>query len=133
MPPPCAVESHVPCYLLSGSAFSSQREPPRGKPVASKERSADFFSSNERETPPDKPVASLRVFSQSLPRGGTDLIAPKFRGGFLFTPHLKSVLTPSRVGRTFCQNKQKLRNLLGRRGAEPNLKISITSRSHRRS
>ena len=35
MPPPCAVESHVACYLFSGSAVSSQREPPRGKPVAS--------------------------------------------------------------------------------------------------
>ena len=48
-----------------GQVVSSKREPPRGKPVASKEASSDLFSSNHRETPPDKPVASLRVFTQS--------------------------------------------------------------------
>src|SRR6266545_4454743 len=34
MPPPCAVESHVPCCPLQGYAVSSKREPPRAKPVA---------------------------------------------------------------------------------------------------
>ena len=58
-----AVDSHVPCYLLSESVVSSKREPPRGKPVASMEGSGDFFSGNERETPPAKPVASLALRS----------------------------------------------------------------------
>ncbi len=65
MPPACAVESHVPCYLVQGYAVSTKREPPRAKPVASKKMSADLFHSNHRDTPPDKPVASLRVFTQS--------------------------------------------------------------------
>ncbi len=63
MPPPCAVESHVPGYLLPGYAVSSKREPPRAKPVASKKCLLIFFRSNHRETPPDKPLASLRVLT----------------------------------------------------------------------
>src|SRR5258705_4120112 len=48
MPPPCAVEPHVACYLFSGSAGSSQREPPRGKPVASKEGRQISVATNVR-------------------------------------------------------------------------------------
>ena len=50
-------------------AFSSKREPPRGKPVASKEASSDLASSNKRETPPDKPVA-LKSFQKVSGRFG---------------------------------------------------------------
>jgi hypothetical protein len=49
------------CLVFVFSAVSSQRDAPRGKPVASKKRQ-QIFSGNERETPPEKPVASLGVF-----------------------------------------------------------------------
>ncbi len=58
MPPPCAVESHVPCYPLQGYAVVKLHG--QAKPVASEEESSDLFCSNHRETPPDKPVAALR-------------------------------------------------------------------------
>src|SRR6266496_833146 len=69
MPPPCAVESHVPCCPLQGYAVSSKREPPRAKPVASKEVSSDLFCSNHRETPPDKPVVSKSFHTTSVSAG----------------------------------------------------------------
>src|SRR5882724_3862641 len=52
----------VSCYLVPGPAVSSKCEPPRGKPVASKEGSSYLSSSNHHETPPDKPVVSLKSF-----------------------------------------------------------------------
>src|SRR6266540_6641744 len=88
MPPPCAVESHVPCYLLQDYAISSKREPPRAKPVASKETSSDLFRSHHRETPPDKPVSSLSVFTQSLPRSATDLLLITFTHTLSLEIHL---------------------------------------------
>ena len=68
------MESHVPSYSLPDYAVNSKREPPRARPVASKETSFDLFRSHHRETPPDKPGASLRLFTHSLPRLGSAMM-----------------------------------------------------------
>jgi len=60
MPPPCAVEAHVPCYLLLGLAASVNlhgASPWHPKPASS----ALLVATNVR-LPPDKPGASTSSF-----------------------------------------------------------------------
>src|SRR5215475_12114773 len=54
MPRACPVEPHAVSYC------SGEREAPRDKPVASRDRAA--LCSGEREAPRDKPVASRAVW-----------------------------------------------------------------------
>src|SRR6266496_3954911 len=73
MPPPCAVDFHVPCYLLQATQLAANVNLHGPSPWHPKKRLSDLFRSNHRETPPDKPVASLRVFTQ--PCRGRDCVS----------------------------------------------------------
>src|SRR5258705_13392651 len=48
IPPPGVEVSQVPCYLFSGTAGSSKREPPGGKPWESKEGRQISVATNVR-------------------------------------------------------------------------------------
>src|SRR6266542_202188 len=73
MPPPCAVEAHVPCYLLSD--VSNQREPSPDKPGASRTTSSALLVAANVNPPPDNRGAS-RTTSSALFKTRTP-IAPE--------------------------------------------------------
>src|SRR6266540_6921123 len=67
MPPPCAVEAHVPCYLLHAS---SKREPPRGEPVASKPASSALLVATNVRLPRTSRGHPAAVFSAPAEHAG---------------------------------------------------------------
>src|SRR5262250_821458 len=100
MPRACPVEPHVVSYC------SGEREAPRDKPVASRNRAA--LCSDEREAPRDKPVASRAVWLRLIfkdHKPTAKFKAPRCGGGICEvnagkqTSHISQTLKQSSIRR----------------------------------
>src|SRR6266545_1805243 len=74
MPPPCAVEAHVPCYLLSD--VSNQREPSPDKPGASRTTSSALLVAANVNPPRTSRGHPKQVRQLSLKREHQLLLKP---------------------------------------------------------